>query len=560
MNGWYNQEEILDITKFGFGVRDLHSDNHWIDAPQDFSFLGKKTILILPGSGTNSAKAANGMCKIAENMLSVDTKNDWQICSMYYSSSRINNVSTAMRAQMMFDQYIIPLISTKDDKGDLHRLSEKEAAENMRNLIIFTHCYGGDIMDAIEKQALAVMKELGYSQQEEALILKQLFVVQHNNIDGNLGKNANKTTQLVRISKADEEIQADDTYYGTFRHYTQINPIENDNIAYIKTNDNQRVLWAKRIVVHGKSEHNGGYWVDKFFKTSAGQKEEDVFSVIFNEITNYDYPIENMEQILKNAAARNPSNNDILKQAFVEGKNFSDEYVKYQCKFYDEFKLLKDKLNENELEKKDILSVDRDVCFMIDNDGNFLMDNLLDNKQYELAITLFHKMAQDAKADYSMFGEGFSFGKDSKNKSDAATKVKHWAQIAINQQQEPLYREIVMSNVRLYDLDYSLADEKTLQTALQYGYTEENYPNDQIDKTKYLRGLISAYKANEGLPASENTQKIRNTIENILFNKIKDSSYVTKACEESGITRLCNLSQSQKSKTAAGDHSIGCMR
>lgn len=42
MNGWYNQEEILDITKFGFGVRDLHSDNHWIDAPQDFSFLGKK--------------------------------------------------------------------------------------------------------------------------------------------------------------------------------------------------------------------------------------------------------------------------------------------------------------------------------------------------------------------------------------------------------------------------------------------------------------------------------------------------------------------------------------
>ena len=292
------------------------------------------------------------MCKIEENMLSVDTKNDWQICSMYYSSSRINNVSTAMRAQMMFDQFIIPLISTKDDKGDLHRLSEKEAAENMRNLIIFTHCYGGDIMDAIEKQALAVMKELGYSQQEEALILKQLFVVQHNNIDGNLGKNANKTTQLVRISKADEEIQADDTYYGTFRHYTQINPIENDNIAYIKTNDNQRVLWAKRIVVQGKSEHNGGYWVDKFFKTSAGQKEEDVFSVIFNEITNYDYPIENMEQILKNAAARNPSNNDILKQAFVEGKNFSDEYVKYQCKFYDEFKLLKDKLNENELEKK----------------------------------------------------------------------------------------------------------------------------------------------------------------------------------------------------------------
>ena len=53
---------------FGIGVRDESAPNHWKEVT-DISFADKKTIFIFPGSGTNSAETANGMCKIVEEML-----------------------------------------------------------------------------------------------------------------------------------------------------------------------------------------------------------------------------------------------------------------------------------------------------------------------------------------------------------------------------------------------------------------------------------------------------------------------------------------------------------
>ena len=60
--------------QFGLGLRDLSVSKHWRELPRDYSFLNHKTVLILPGSGTRSAKDANGMCKIAESMLNENIK------------------------------------------------------------------------------------------------------------------------------------------------------------------------------------------------------------------------------------------------------------------------------------------------------------------------------------------------------------------------------------------------------------------------------------------------------------------------------------------------------
>ena len=60
-----------DKLNDGFGVRDYNADNHWRDCDEEFSLLGKKTILILPGSGAQSAKQANGMCKTNCAILSI---------------------------------------------------------------------------------------------------------------------------------------------------------------------------------------------------------------------------------------------------------------------------------------------------------------------------------------------------------------------------------------------------------------------------------------------------------------------------------------------------------
>ena len=68
-------------AQFGIGIRDENRPNHWCET-SDISFKDKKTILILPGSGANRAKEANGMCKIVQNMLPQDKIDDFQICSI----------------------------------------------------------------------------------------------------------------------------------------------------------------------------------------------------------------------------------------------------------------------------------------------------------------------------------------------------------------------------------------------------------------------------------------------------------------------------------------------
>lgn len=558
MDNWYTSEEVLDISKFGFGIRDLNSENHWREATEDFSFLDKKTILILPGSGTNSAEAANGMCKIAEDMLPDEVKDKWQICSMHYSTSKIDNMATALRAQMMFDRYFIPLIATKDENGDLHRLSEEEAAQNARNLVIFTHCYGGYIMEALEKQMTTLMQELRYSEKEISKIQKQIFVIQHNNIDRDLGNTDSKTTQLHRISKADEELGADETYYGTFRHYTTItNNIAEDNCAYVKMTDNQRVLYTKRITKVGQKEHNGGYWIDRIHKTTAGCKEEEIFKVIFDEITTSNYPIENMEQVLKNAADRDPKKAKILGQALIEGKSFNDGYAEHKHKFNDGFKLLDNKISPNKLTKKDILSADTDVLFVMDKEGKFLLDRLLDKQQYELATIMFNKMAKNAKYDSGAFGKGLTFGGlSSLNKEDAKKKTSIWAQIAIDQQQTALFAEIASKNPELWSLNYSKADQSILSEALKYVFTKEYYPKNKCDQIKYLNGIISIYETNEKSPKSESKQQIRNKIENLLFNELNKNTTIIESCEKSGIARLCNVAQRHNGQSQAKDKAI----
>ena len=55
-----SEQKEKEFTFF-MGIRDLNAPNHWREAPKNYSFLGHKTILILPGSATHSAAVANGM-------------------------------------------------------------------------------------------------------------------------------------------------------------------------------------------------------------------------------------------------------------------------------------------------------------------------------------------------------------------------------------------------------------------------------------------------------------------------------------------------------------------
>ena len=103
-----------DIFSFSLGFRDENASEHWREAPKDYSFLGHKTILILPGSATNSAQDANGMCKIVRKLLSKDLADKVDICSLYYPQKTKYRQASVYRGLKLFDEYILPLVSKKN--------------------------------------------------------------------------------------------------------------------------------------------------------------------------------------------------------------------------------------------------------------------------------------------------------------------------------------------------------------------------------------------------------------------------------------------------------------
>lgn len=545
----YENRENLDD---GFGVRDYNDVKHWRNVDENFSLLGKKTILILPGSGTNSAKQANGMCKIAENMLPHNQKDKWQICSMHYENSCMAEIPTVIRATELLDNYLIPLFTTKDNDGDLHKIDAKDAANNMRNIVIFTHCYGGYIEKEIERKMAELMINIGYTDKERDNIMKQMFVVQHNNIDEELGQNKMSATHLLRISAADEETIISDMLYGSFRHYTLKHKIDDASVAYLKASENERVLWTNRITKEGTCEHNGGYWVEKIHKSEAGLKEEALFQLIFHEVTSSDYPIENMEQILKKAAERSPENKKILTECLQSGKDFNSGFDQYKEKFVDDFAKLKTKVDNNSLTRTDILMADKDVCFVEDSNGRFLMDDLLENKDYDLASALMKKMAP-AMPEKNTFGGCL----DSKNKNDAAEAIHRWAQLTINDNQVDLFKQFADYSAEIWKLDYTQTDAKTLEEVVPLVFNKESYENcqDISRKDNYTKNIVAIYSATEKISQSRDTSKTQEYLENLLFKENIDirRDTVINSAAQLGAIRLKRIAQNKWQQTNCGN-------
>lgn len=530
----------------GLGVRDYNTENHWRACDENFSLLDKKTILILPGSGTNSKKQANGMCKIAEDMLPDDQKDKWQICSMHYEDSRIFHIPTVIRATELLDNYFAPLFSTQDKEGNLHKIDAKKAAENMRNIIIFTHCYGGYIEKEIERKMSELMLDIGYTDKERDDIMKQMFVVQHNNIDEKLGQNKMFATHLLRLSAADEETDVSDMLYGSFRHYAISHKIDDNSVAYLKVSDNERVLWVNRITKDKMNEHNGGYWVKENHKNEAGLKEDLIFKLIFHEVTSSDYLIENMERILRYAAEKNPDNKKVITECLKSGKDFSRGFSQYQDKFINDFTQLKNKVDNKFLTRADILQADKDVCFVEDNNGKFLMDYLLEDKNYNLATVLMKKMAP---AIPTMDKWGSYKSLDSKNKKDAAENIHDWAQTALNDNQLDILKQLIENDRKAYQLDYTQANSKTLLEIIPLVFSKENYNKcqDSCSKDKYIDNMLAVYAAMEKAPKTEETSQIQQYIEKLLFKEDLsiNGNTIIRTTEELEIPKLHRMAKNK---------------
>ena len=235
------------------GKRDSKAENHWIDVPprthfgegsEEYNYADMykhKTILCLPGDGAEKAKAANGMCKYIEEMLSDEAKQvlGENIYSTYYDVAFRTDENDA---KAFFTEYLVPFIAKPEAAiklkageklGPEDALSVEQAKENMRNLIIFTHCHGSEVIARIESCFRTTLKDLGYSENDRNQIMKQMFVLHANDIQYNLG--LTKATVIHRIS------QNDLVTTGGFHHdfYTSLK----SNLEYRKLTEGHPVVW-----------------------------------------------------------------------------------------------------------------------------------------------------------------------------------------------------------------------------------------------------------------------------------------------------------------------------
>ena len=265
------------------GKRDSKAENHWIDVPPRTNFgegseeynyadmYKHKTILCLPGSGAKNTKAANGMCKRIENMLSNEAK---QVLGENIYSAYYNGNTKEEAAQAFFAEYLLPFIAKPEATiklkagekvGSEDALSVEQAKKNMRNLIIFTHCLGSQKIALFESCFRTTLKDLGYSGNDRNQIMKQMFVLHANDIQHNFG--LTKATVIHRISQNDEKATSQGVMECDFSVSSKkIIPIrklsEKNPVAWFNPTDNEGVLLFRFLKDISRDDHGAFFGKD----------------------------------------------------------------------------------------------------------------------------------------------------------------------------------------------------------------------------------------------------------------------------------------------------------
>lgn len=525
-------ETAESISRFGLGIRDESVPNHWRKAKEDLSFKNKKTILILPGSGTSSAEQANGMCKIVQKMLPEDKKNNFQICSMYYPNGCTMCTPTVIRAEKLLDNYIVPLIATKDKNGDLHRISAAKAAHNLRNLMVVTHCYGGAIQRELDSQLNRIMYDLGYLEDERKFIQKQQIVVQHNNIENILGEENSLSTNFIRMSSTDEKMGAADTALGTFYNYLVNNQPQEDDVLYIKLTDNSRVVMVKSITKQGVSDHNGGYWAEAKNKTSAGQKEEQLFTTIFQEAALSSYLIENAEQIVRNAVLHYPQQKAQVTEALSKGKVYGDNYHKHTKRLQAEYSKAQKQIEQDKFGEKDF---SKDTLLLQKGKDEFLLDTAIAKNKYKAAENISEAMFDVLpKLVIAYNSEDYKPLPQSIDEEKALRKIKQWSQQAIDLDLKAMFKTM-FSRLKVNEaagLDFANASPQIMSAAVHNISTRE-VPKDPLEYRNFLQTLTNIYAKAEHLPEGKDKSSMLNKLNNrVLFLCSKSNKEYGKVSSE----------------------------
>ena len=517
-----------DLAKYSFGVRDMHAPNHWLEAPADFSLLNNyKTIAIFPGSGSTEAKDANGMCKIFEDMLPEELKSKVKICSLYYEKQPNQYDSSVMRAQSFFDNYMVPIFATRDENGDLHRMSAMKAAHNARKLIIGTHCYGSSILNGINRLTDELMTDLGYLAEERRFIQKQIFVVQHNNIEKDLDSHKFNFTNLIRLSAVDERLDLRATYDGTFRHYVTTADLSDNDALFFNMSENADVLLVHRTVMAGRNGHNGGFWSHQF-KLGGALKEEDLFKLIFDEVASSDYIIENTHQILNNAIAKHPEKQELAAGIVTTG----DAYINKCQNYINDIKTsFAEGCRQIEAGTFDAAKVPQNVLFAVDKHNNFLLDYAFAENNAQMVKSIFTAMQPsmpERKIDDPESAEKWEKWPRNKNQIEAMNRTEtEWSTKALAIKSPELFAMFSNKSINLQNVNYAKADDTMLLAAANV-FSERKFLPALPSMNNFAQAFAKLYAQTEKRAPSKELQQAQQILQNKIFSsENQPKSYFT---------------------------------
>lgn len=155
---------------FGLGRRIKNtSRNNWDPLNPDVYLINSPTVLVVGGSGTEGVRGANGNAKIVESLLNYADA-DAEILSMYYNGKIPTEGMMEFYSRRFARDLFAPLLCS----GNVDA-----ACKNMRNVTIFAHSMGGQIVQSMIAELKEMMKKYHYQEADISKILRQIFVVSY---------------------------------------------------------------------------------------------------------------------------------------------------------------------------------------------------------------------------------------------------------------------------------------------------------------------------------------------------------------------------------------------
>lgn len=149
------------------------------------NLLKKKTIIVLGGNTTTDERTANGNAKIVESLLEGVDKDDYNLLSVDYMGTLIDEGKLILRDEKkpdldyLFKKLLFPVLVAKSAGGEYELKKDKQLTNAFSNLIFVTHCAGNLALSHILQDLNTVLVNGGKTAEQVNNIMSSIQVLSY---------------------------------------------------------------------------------------------------------------------------------------------------------------------------------------------------------------------------------------------------------------------------------------------------------------------------------------------------------------------------------------------